>query len=196
MIIASAVIVTGRIRVNPAASADSIAFFPVARSSLANVTSRMLFAVATPMPMIAPISAGTLRVVPVRYSIHSMPAMRSRQRHQDDERIQPGLKIDGHDQVDQHHREDHPQAQPREGRPHGVHLTAQVDRGSARKRRAHLGDDLLDVRGETAQIALVRTRENVDNRLNIVVAFDLRRVVPFQSRQIVEQLRLSRPRAA
>jgi hypothetical protein len=75
MIIASAVIVTGRIRVNPAERADSTALFPSARSSFANVTSRMLFAVATPMPMIAPIRAGTLSVVRVKYSIHSMPAM-------------------------------------------------------------------------------------------------------------------------
>jgi hypothetical protein len=74
MIIASAVIVTGRIRVCPAARADSTAFLPRARSSLANVTKRMLFAVATPIPIIAPISAGTLRVVCVRYSIQSMPA--------------------------------------------------------------------------------------------------------------------------
>ena len=36
--------------------------------------TRMLFAVATPMHMIAPISAGTLSVVPVRKSIQQMPA--------------------------------------------------------------------------------------------------------------------------
>ena len=34
----------------------------------------MLLEVATPMHMIAPISAGTLTVVPVRYSIHTIPA--------------------------------------------------------------------------------------------------------------------------
>ncbi len=35
----------------------------------------MLFAVATPMHIMAPISDGTLSVVPVRKSIHRMPAI-------------------------------------------------------------------------------------------------------------------------
>jgi hypothetical protein len=34
----------------------------------------MLLAVATPIVMIAPVSAGTLSVVPVMNSIHAMPA--------------------------------------------------------------------------------------------------------------------------
>ena len=46
---------------------------PVARTSLAKFTSRMLFAVATPMLMIAPISEGTLMVVWVTNSISRMP---------------------------------------------------------------------------------------------------------------------------
>ena len=66
MIMAKAVIVTGRIRVNPADKAACKASLPSARSSLAKVTSSMLLAVATPMPMIAPIRLGTLSVVCVR----------------------------------------------------------------------------------------------------------------------------------
>ena len=46
---------------------------PSARSSLAKVTIRILFAVATPIHMIAPISDGTFRVVCVMNSIHRMP---------------------------------------------------------------------------------------------------------------------------
>ena len=60
-IMASAVIITGRRRVKPASSAAVMASAPVSRRSLAKFTSRMLFAVATPMLMIAPISEGTLR---------------------------------------------------------------------------------------------------------------------------------------
>ena len=41
---------------------------------MANVTSRMLFEVATPTHIIAPIRAGTLTVVCVTYSIQTMPA--------------------------------------------------------------------------------------------------------------------------
>jgi hypothetical protein len=75
MIIAIAVIITGRKRVKPAASAASNAFlFSCAqRSSFAKVTTKMLFAVATPMAMIAPISEGTLIVVPLRNSIQMIP---------------------------------------------------------------------------------------------------------------------------
>ncbi len=42
--------------------------------SLAKVMTRTLFAVATPTHMMAPMRAGTLRVVPVRKSIQIMPA--------------------------------------------------------------------------------------------------------------------------
>ena len=75
MIIASAVMSTGRKRVNPAESAASCAFFGSLpqRSSFANVTTKMLFAVATPMAMIAPMSDGTFSVVPVMKSIQMMP---------------------------------------------------------------------------------------------------------------------------
>src|SRR5260221_10561649 len=60
-IIARAVIITGRSRVLPARSAASRGDEPSAILSLAKVTIRMLFAVATPTVIIAPISAGTER---------------------------------------------------------------------------------------------------------------------------------------
>jgi hypothetical protein len=73
MIIASAVISTGRIRVAPASRAATAGTAPSSRRCRANETSRMLLAVATPMVMIAPVSAGTERVVPVMKSIQAMP---------------------------------------------------------------------------------------------------------------------------
>src|SRR5262249_52981319 len=63
MIIAKAVISTGRRRVNPASSAAVRASAPSFRRSFANVTIRMLLAVATPIAMIAPMSDGTFTVV-------------------------------------------------------------------------------------------------------------------------------------
>ena len=72
--IASAVINTGRKRVNPASTAAR-ATSPCSWSrSLAKATTRMLLAVATPMLMMAPISAGTLSVVPVRNRKTTIPA--------------------------------------------------------------------------------------------------------------------------
>ena len=65
---------TGRSRVVPASSAACSASLPSARASLAKLSTRMLLAVATPMVMIAPINAGTLKVVCVKKSNHTMPA--------------------------------------------------------------------------------------------------------------------------
>src|SRR5580692_2649653 len=74
MIMASAVINTGRKRVNPASSAAPRESIPSAIFSVAKLTTRMLFEVATPMHMMAPISAGTLRVVCVINNIQAIPA--------------------------------------------------------------------------------------------------------------------------
>ena len=74
MIMARAVISTGRKRVKPASSAAEIAFFPWAICSVAKLTTRMLFAVATPMHMMVPINAGTLNVVCVIRRNHAIPA--------------------------------------------------------------------------------------------------------------------------
>ncbi len=74
MIIASAVINTGRRRVTPASIAATTPLTPSFSRSRPNDTTRMELAVATPMHMIAPVSDGTLSVVCVKSSIQTMPA--------------------------------------------------------------------------------------------------------------------------
>jgi hypothetical protein len=75
-IIAVAVISTGRIRAWPAASIASRGDISViSRSSLANVTIRIMLAVPTPNAHDRAHQRGTLRAVPVRKSIQSMPAI-------------------------------------------------------------------------------------------------------------------------
>ena len=74
IIIASAVIKTGRMRTNPACRAASRADFPSLNCSRANETIKMLLDVATPMHMIAPVSEGTLSVVCVKSKNQQMPA--------------------------------------------------------------------------------------------------------------------------
>ena len=74
MIMANAVISTGRIRLAPASSAAVSGGAPLDSRCRANDTIRILFAVATPMVMIAPVNAGTLRCVPVMNSIQAIPA--------------------------------------------------------------------------------------------------------------------------
>ena len=74
MIIASAVISTGRNRTNPASCAASSAVRPCATSSFAKLTIRMLLAVATPTHMMAPVSAGHADRGPDANRIQMMPA--------------------------------------------------------------------------------------------------------------------------
>ncbi len=74
IIIAKAVIRTGRKRVKPACDAAETESFPSSICSFAKLTTRMLFAVATPIHMIEPVSAGTLSVVFVMNRNHAMPA--------------------------------------------------------------------------------------------------------------------------
>ena len=113
MIIASAVMQTGRKRVAPASIAARSASPFSASAILANETTRILFAVATPMHMMAPISAGTLSVVWVRKRNSTMPAKRRRQRGDDDEGIQPALEVDHNEQINQHDGEDQAAQQAR-----------------------------------------------------------------------------------
>ncbi len=74
MIMARAVIRTGRKRVKPASRAAVRPSLPWSRRSRAKLTTRIELAVATPMHMIAPVSAGTESVVWVANSIQTMPA--------------------------------------------------------------------------------------------------------------------------
>ena len=84
---------------------------PVARWSLAKVTSRMLFAVATPMLMIAPISDGTLNVVCVTNSIQRMPASAPGSAIRMMNGSSQRLEVHHHQQVHQQDREDEPEAE-------------------------------------------------------------------------------------
>ncbi len=74
MIIANAVISTGLMRVAPASRAALTGSRPSFMRWRANETIKMLLAVATPIVMIAPVSAGTLKVVAVRNNVQQIPA--------------------------------------------------------------------------------------------------------------------------
>ena len=102
-------------------------------SSFAKLTTRMLFAVATPMHMIAPVSAGTLIVVCVTNSIQTMPASAPGSADDDDERIEPGLEVDDDQQVDEHDRHRQAGQQAEERRAHRLDLAAHDDLRAARQ---------------------------------------------------------------
>ena len=74
MIIASAVMITGRSRPAPACQAAARGSRPLRKLFRANVTTSTEFDVATPRLMMAPISAGTLSVVCASHSPQTTPA--------------------------------------------------------------------------------------------------------------------------
>ena len=74
IVIASAVISTGRKRTKPASIAAAVASPCSSKRSRAKLITNTLFAVATPIHMIAPVNAGTDNGVKVANNIHTMPA--------------------------------------------------------------------------------------------------------------------------
>ena len=74
IIIASAVMITGLNLVEPASRAARKAFLVSLKRSFAKLMIRTLFAVATPMLIMVPMSAGTLSVVCVKNNIQEIPA--------------------------------------------------------------------------------------------------------------------------
>ena len=182
MIMASAVISTGRIRVAPASSAAASGVAPSSWRCRANDTSRILLAVATPMVMIAPVSAGTLKVVPVMNSIHAMPASAAGNAATMIAGVDPRLEIDDHQQIDEHDRHHQADAESDERRLHRLHLAAHDDLAAARQARAHLVDLFLDLGRDAGQVGALHADEDVDRRHDVVARCDRELPVRFALR--------------
>jgi hypothetical protein len=106
--------------------------FPASSLSFEKLTTRMLFAVATPMHMIAPVSAGTLIVVSSQTESRQS-RQRGGQRHQDDEGIEPRLEIHHDQQIDEHDRKSQSRQQAVKRRIHGLNLPAHEKLGPRRQ---------------------------------------------------------------
>ena len=116
-----------------------------ASRSFAKATTRMLLAVATPMHMMDPIKAGTLSVVRVTNRNRTIPASAAGKSRDNDEGIQPGLKVHHDQQVDQDDRKGEAGQQTGIRGPHGVQLAADGDETAARKRLSIGFDDPRDI---------------------------------------------------
>src|SRR5580704_3259386 len=187
--IAAAVISTGRMRVWPASTAARNALLPLSCCSRANVTSRMEFAEATPTAMIAPISEGTLSVVPVMNSIVMMP-----QKVAGSARITTNgspeiLIVDDHEQIDKHCRKQQSDAQIPEGIAHALDLPEDLDHVAGLELLLQLADDLADVARNAAEIAALHVGIDVVHRLDIGLVQIGRNAVALQSRYIAQQPR-------
>ena len=173
MIMARAVMQTGRKRVAPASTAASEGVAgDAARRSLAKETTRMELAVATPMHMMAPMSAGTESVVWVRKRKSTMPAMAAGKRGDDDEGVEPGLEVDHDEQVDEDDGEDEAEEQAGVGGLHGLDLAADANEVAAGERRAVAVDDALDLAGDGAEVAVLHVGVDVEGAADVVVADD------------------------
>ena len=142
-----------------------------ASSSFAKLTTRMLFAVATPMHMIAPVSAGTLIVVCGHEQHPDDAGERRRQRRDDDERVQPRLEVHDDQQVDEHDRQHAGRpAGPTNDVRHRLDLAADDDLRSARQLLARRLDDRRCMSRATPPRSRPCTAAvDVDHRLDVVV---------------------------
>ena len=127
IIMASAVMITGRMRTKPASTAASAAFLPSAICSRAKDTIKNTVRRGHAH---AHDSAGEGRHVQGGVGDQEHPAdarQRSRQRSNDDERIKPRLKIHDDQQVRENDRAGEADAETEKGIAHGLNLTANHD---------------------------------------------------------------------
>jgi hypothetical protein len=110
------------------------------------------------------------------------------QRGDDDERIQPGLEVDDHEQVDEQDGEDQTEAETGEGGVHALHLPAHGDRVAGRQLGSELGYDFLDRRRHAAEVPVLHVGEDVEDRLHVRVADDGRNLASFERGQVAEEL--------
>ena len=95
--------------------------------SRAKLITSTLLAVATPMHMIAPVSAGTDSVVCVANSIQMMPASAAGSAVMMTNGIAPGLEVDHDQEIDQHDGAEQTEQQSGVGAVHGRGLADQCD---------------------------------------------------------------------
>ena len=112
-----------------------------------------------------------------------------RKRHDDDERIEPGLEIDDDQQVDQDDRKAKADEQLLIGAGHGGRLTANGDGRAFGKIGARIVDDLLDVGRHAAEIAILRRRVDIDGAANVVMRDDRVERLGRERREAAKQLR-------
>ena len=172
MIIASAVISTGRKRVLPASSAAVTASAPSSNRVRPKLMTRIELAVATPMHMIAPVERRNRQGRPGREQHPDDAGERGWQRHDDHERIEPGLEVDDDQEVDQDHRHREADDELRIRARHHRHLAAQHDAGALRHVMRRVPHHVPDIRRHSAEVASLRRRVDVDDRADVVMVDD------------------------
>ena len=176
MIIASAVISTGRIRVAPASSAAAARRRALvaalrARTRRAGCCSRS----PRPCVMIAPVSAGTRQRRAGDEEHPGDAGERRRQRGDDDDGVDPRLEVDDDQQVDEHDR--HRQADA-EADERGLHRLAPGRASSTWLPRGSFGrissTSACTCVGDAGEVGALHADVDVDRRRDVVARDDRR----------------------
>ena len=94
----------------------------------------------------------------------------------DNKRVYPRLEVDHHQQVHERDREDQADAQSQERRVHALYLPANFQRVTALKFFAERLNSLVHVACYAAQIPVLRVAVHIENRQNVVMVDNLRRL--------------------
>ena len=135
-------------------------------------------------------------VVPVIASIRSTPTRRARDRDHDHERIHEALEQHDEQQVDQDGREDHAEPELVERGPHAVALPADVDRRSCPAAASSPRSCHRSHRRRLAEVAVAVDRQlDLEHPLHQIVA-DQRRILGWRDGRDVAELAARCPAAA
>ena len=174
MIMASAVISTGRKRVKPASSAAAAASRPCAKPFAREAHEQNGVCGRNAH---AHDGAGQRRHRQRRSGHEQHPddsGQCSRQGGNDDERIEPGLEVDDDDEIDEQNCAGEPEIKLAVGAGHGLNLAAQHDIGAVRNVLSRFLQNAIDIGGQRAEIATLDGAVNVHDRLHVVMRHDAR----------------------
>ena len=149
----------------------------------------MEFADATPTAMIAPISDGTLSVVPVMNSIVRMPHNVAGSARMTTNGIAEILVVHDHQQIDEHRGEQQADAEIDERAVHALDLADHLDGVAGLELLLQIVDDLADLAGDAAEIAVLDARIDFIDRLNIGLVGVGRHAAALERRDVAEQAR-------
>src|SRR6476660_5154904 len=94
---------------------------------------------------------------------------RASKRGKNNKWIEPALKIDNEQQVDQCHRHHQADRQTEEARAHGQGLTPDDNRNTARQSFFRLRNDWFNIAQDATEVAVGTSTVDVDNRDDVVV---------------------------
>ncbi len=137
-------------------------------------------------------SAGTLMGVRVTYSIHRMPVDGAWKGGEDDERVQPALEVDHHQQIDEQHGKAEACHKAGERAVHRLGLAAEDDAAAAGQFGLDRIDDVAHIGCDRREVAAEDVGVHVEDGLDVVVT-DVGSGEPAtEFGEIAEQLRLTR----